>query len=129
MTTSRSVSAERMLEYIRSTEVESHHRHASRRAESGLGFDFFEYAWPKAPVAVDVWDRRFVEDLIHPASARDVARYAKQIAQGAEVLPIVLMDKGSRFALVDGAHRLAAARVAGMTHIMAYIGKPPRGAR
>jgi hypothetical protein len=118
--------AERMIDYMRSTEVERHHQLASRQVESGLGYDFFDYDWSRPAKRLKVGDARF--GAVEPASERDVSRYARRAEAGEDFPPIVLMDTGRGFVIVDGAHRLAAARAAGRRWISAFVGSRKRSA-
>ena len=69
-------------------------------------------------IAVD--DPKLPADA-QPASRHDVRRYAKWKTP---IPAIVLMDRGDRYGIADGRHRLAAARARGDKTIMAYIGTP-----
>lgn len=59
-----------------------------------------------------------------PFSTRDVRRYSTLFQQSRLSPPAVILTWGRwKFAIQDGAHRLAAARLAGVRNIPAYIGE------
>lgn len=79
--------------------------------------DLTQYDW-QGPAAIDPNDPRLSD--VYAASKRDVAKYAKHPGP----LPaVVLLDHGWKWAVLDGAHRIEAAR-ARRSNVLAYIGTP-----
>ena len=54
-----------------------------------------------------------------------VQRAKQGYASGAKVPPPVLVKRAGKFEVADGHHRVAAARLAGKTHLDAYVMKSP----
>lgn len=83
-----------------------------------------------------LWTREQV--LIHafnvePISASDVRRYAKKMRAGETPPPIVVAERVRGFSVIDGAHRVAAAKSLGLDRMDAWVGRrsgaPARGSR
>jgi len=81
---------------------------------------FQDWAWPDPPMLIWLDDPRLEE--VHAASRRDVRRYAARITRGETPPAVVLGNEGRRFAILDGAHRIEAARQAGLDSIQAFVG-------
>jgi hypothetical protein len=105
--------------YIRSIEREPHHRFRSRQAPGA--YDLCEQTFNRRPVLIDPRKLR-----VEPHSDRDVQRYARRIAAGEKPPPVVLIDRKFWYEIVDGAHRIAAARAAGLHRIPAFVGRRRR---
>ena len=97
------------------------HRGA-RDVRHAIGSDFSEVRdWSRQRFPLDELDES-------PASRRDVKRYAALVEKrGTEFPPVVLIVHTSRVRpyveIVDGAHRIAAARLLGRRDIDAYVGR------
>lgn len=75
--------------------------------------------WAMVPVGdIIVYERQREVDDKHVAA---VAESFKQLGSQMQLTPIVLSDKGDHLKLIDGAHRLEAAKRSGWTHIRAEI--------
>ncbi len=78
-----------------------------------------ENRWAMVPVAdIVVYERQREVDHKHVAV---VAESFEQLGSQMQLTPIVLSDKGDHLKLIDGAHRLEAAKRSGWTHIRAEI--------
>jgi len=117
-----------IMAYIASVEREAHHRFPSRRAPGT--YDLCENTWNRRPVFVSLAPPKKGDVRsglrAEPYSARDVARYARRIAAGEKPPPVVLIDRKFWYEVVDGAHRIASARAAGLRKIPAFIGRRGR---
>lgn len=116
---------EQQYRFIDSKEVLAnmlrHNPHSGARDVRGaIPIYFNELEWEEQ--LVDPNDPRLVHCYAH--NKRDVNRYAKRMsASPTGVVPhITLSDQGARWQVIDGAHRLEAARLAGKK-LWAYIGK------
>lgn len=88
----------------------------SRDAWQGIGLGFSELAWVRTSVPLaDIGE-------LYPASKRDVKAYARAIARGSPPPAVVLERTNGAYAVLDGAHRISAARLAGMREIDAFVG-------
>ena len=101
------------------------HRDTERDARQVCGM-IDVYSWV-GPGMLSPWDPRFRR--VEPFSARDVRRYATRMRKG-EVPPAVMLafdkfDGRDRLFILDGAHRIAAARRAGLEAIPAFVGGLP----
>lgn len=108
---SRRSSASEVAAHIDNTNM---YAGTDRDAWGGIGSDFNDLAWryyASFPIAY--------LPIVHPASRRDVARYA---AMRTNFPAIVVQSSGGRVVVLDGAHRLAAARRRGDNTIAAYVG-------
>lgn len=106
-----SVSSEQVAKHIDATNL---HRGGARDAWFGMPVGWDQLSWELTSVAV--------RDLpeVSPASKRDAKRYAKF---GGALPAIVLLKRGQKFVIADGAHRVAAARLQGLQNIQAYVGE------
>lgn len=93
------------------------HKGTARDVEHALTESFYKSDWTLQLVNVHDHMLRYVE----PHNKRDVKRYSKTILT-ASVPPVCLLDKGDYYEVVDGAHRIAAARLAGRETLPAFIG-------
>lgn len=59
---------------------------------------------------------------VHPASRRDVVRYARHYKNSVFPAIVLSINNAGRVTIEDGAHRLAAARSLGHAKIAAYVG-------
>lgn len=90
------------------------HRGTARDALQALPYDMRKLRWQRRIVPLDRLP------AVHPASIRDVKRYARHPG----ILPeIVLVERRTGIEVIDGAHRIAAARLRGDDKIPAYVGK------
>jgi hypothetical protein len=94
--------------------------HGARDAWGGIGRDSPQLLWSVGVVSIS----RLPE--VHPASSRDVKRYAKHAQKTKGEFPaIVISCRSNKIIILDGAHRLAAARMLGHGTIRAYVGVVP----
>jgi hypothetical protein len=106
---------QRVLDHIQNTNP---HVGTARDAFAGIE-DLSQYNWTAEPVSVPI-DRI---DMPEPASRRDVVRYSKHL--GMQYMPaVVLIKKGSRYKVQDGAHRIAARALKGLSSTLAFVGTP-----
>jgi hypothetical protein len=107
---------------IAATEIAAHIERTNphggaRSAWLGMPIDWRELRWRRETLKLS--------DLptVHPASVRDVKRYATHAKTTREPFPaIVVVVRGGRISVADGAHRLAAARQLGHETIDAFVG-------
>lgn len=75
--------------------------------------------WAMVPVGdIVVYERQRAVD---PKHVKNVQESFDELGSQMQLQPIVLADKGDHLKLLDGAHRLEAAKQAGWTHIRAEI--------
>jgi hypothetical protein len=79
--------------------------------------DIGKYNW-SGPLTLDGDDPRLPKK-IKPESKEDIRRFSFM----KEIPPLVLINKGKYFDVLDGEHRLASARTT-RRPIKAYVGKP-----
>jgi hypothetical protein len=92
----------------------------SRDAFQGIG-RLSDFTWNVKQTLIQPDDKKIDLDDLYPASKLDVKRYKKAYLKGSEFPPIVLVDKGNKYTILDGAHRLKAAIELDVP-IRAYIG-------
>lgn len=92
----------------------------ARSVLNAIPYDFDEYTWYAGTINPN--DTGLSHVYAHVK--KDVKRYAKTMSQSglAGVPPVTLTAKGKRYGVVDGAHRIEAARLAGLSELRAYIG-------
>lgn len=70
---------------------------------------------------------------VEPFSAADVRRYARRMGAGEAPPPVVVAERGRGLSVIDGAHRVAAAKSLGLAQVDAWVGRrpaaPARGSR
>jgi hypothetical protein len=70
---------------------------------------------------------------VEPISAADVRRYARRMGAGEAPPPVVVAERGRGLSVIDGAHRVAAAKSLGLAQVDAWVGRQPaapaRGSR
>lgn len=71
----------------------------------------------------DINERRSLHNQarFQPLDEHLVVTYAEAMEAGAIFPPIVVTDVGTGYLIIDGNHRFAAARLAGKTHLPAYV--------
>jgi hypothetical protein len=103
------------------------HAGGPRDARWALGYGEEELVWTR--------ERYSVAGLkVEPISPADVRRYARRMSAGEQPPPVVLAERDpGRFAVIDGAHRVAAAKSLGLAEVDAWVGRQPatpaRGSR
>jgi hypothetical protein len=120
------VSCDVVLRHIRAAEKEPHHKAQKRRAPYSRA-DLCKLTWTVHSVSIEprrAGDKRGMH--VEPHSPQAVARYAKRIAAGERPPAVVLIDQTFFYEIADGAHRIAAARAAGLKRLPAFVGKPRR---
>ena len=80
------------------------------------------YTWDTKTVLIYPDDEKINKDMLWVASYKDVKKYKKMYEKGYEFPPIVIVDNGKEYQILDGAHRLKAALILNVP-IRAYIGK------
>jgi hypothetical protein len=95
------------------------HAGGPRDARWALGYGEEELVWTR--------ERYPVAGLkVEPVSAADVRRYARRMDAGEQPPPVVLAERDpGRFAVIDGAHRVAAAKHLGLAEVDAWVGRLP----
>ena len=95
------------------------HAGGPRDARWALGYGEGELVWTR--------ERYPVAGLkVEPVSAADVRRYARRMAAGEQPPPVVLAERDpGRFAVIDGAHRVAATKSLGLAEVDAWVGRLP----
>ena len=99
------------------------HEGGPRDARLALGHGDAGLLWTREPIPVASLE-------VRPFSRSDVARYARRMQKGEAPPPIVVAERDrGRLSVVDGAHRVAAAKSLGQTELDAWVGRlPPAGA-
>jgi hypothetical protein len=80
------------------------------------------YTWDDNPVLIYPDDEKINKNMLWAASYKDVKKYKKMYEKGYDFPPIVIVDNGKEYLILDGAHRLKAALKLNVP-IKAYIGK------
>lgn len=93
------------------------HAGGPRDARWALGYGEEELVWTR--------ERYPVAGLkVEPISSADVRRYARRMSTGEQPPPVVLAERDpGRFAVIDGAHRVAAAKSLGLVEVDAWVGR------
>ena len=99
------------------------HEGGPRDARLALGHGDAGLLWTREPIPVASLE-------VRPFSRSDVARYARRMQKGEVPPPVVVAERDrGRLSVVDGAHRVAAAKSLGQTELDAWVGRlPPAGA-
>jgi hypothetical protein len=96
-----------------------------RDAFMGIPSDLSIYDWNIEPIDIFPDDPKINKEKLYPASKRDVKRYMshykKYNKEGIDFPAIVLVDNGTEYTILDGAHRLQSAINLNVP-IKAYIG-------
>lgn len=100
-------------EVIKHIDSTNPHRGTSRDAWAGIGSSFNLARWYKGKLHISELPNVF------PASRRGVKRYAKF---GKNFPAIVVIVNNGTIEVIDGVHRVAAARIIGLDIIDAYVG-------
>lgn len=86
----------------------------------------FDYEWRRTMVPLDAID--LTGSVPPPYDAERVARVERQTADGTAAPILLALQPDGRVTLLDGGHRIDAARRAGKTEIDALVGRAPRNA-
>lgn len=102
------------------------HAGGPRDARWALGYGEEDLVWTREQLPIGALK-------VEPFSAADVRRYAKRMRAGEAPPPVVVAERGRGLSVIDGAHRVAAAKSLGRTQVDAWVGRQPampaRGSR
>lgn len=102
------------------------HAGGPRDARWALGYGEEDLLWTREQLPIGAVK-------VEPISAADVRRYARRMRAGEVPPPVVVAERGRGLSVIDGAHRVAAAKSLGLTQVDAWVGRQPavpaRGSR
>lgn len=102
------------------------HAGGPRDARWALGYGEEDLLWTREQLPIGAV-------RVEPISTADVRRYARRMRAGEVPPPVVVAERGRGLSVIDGAHRVAAAKSLGLTQVDAWVGRQPavpaRGSR